>query len=235
MMHRTRCLTSYLAASIQLPYPTATMAPPKVAIIIYTMYGHIGKLAEAVKAGLESKGGNATIFQVPETLSTEVLTKMHAPAKPGYPIITLDEFVKFDAFLFGMPTRYGMMPAQWKTFWDSTGRLWKEGELYGKYASIFTSTAGPGGGQEITALNTMSTLVHHGMIHVPLGYARSFAQLSNLTEVHGGSPWGAGTYANGDGSRQPTPLELEIAKLHGKAFWENVSRVNFEVESSSDV
>ena len=39
---------------------------------------------------------------------------MHAPAKPDYPIITLEEFAKYDAFLFGMPTRYGMMPAQWK-------------------------------------------------------------------------------------------------------------------------
>ncbi|KAG6830060.1 flavodoxin-like fold protein [Tephrocybe sp. NHM501043] len=203
------------------------MAPPKVAIIIYTLYGHIGKLAEAIKSGLESAGGTATIYQVAETLSPEILTKMNAPSKPDYPIITLGDFVKYDAYLFGIPTRYGMMSAQWKTFWDSTGKLWATGELYGKYASIFTSTAGPGGGQEITALNTMSTLAHHGIIHVPLGYARAFGPLTNLEEVHGGSPWGAGTYASSSGSRQPTALELEIAHIHGKAFWTNVSRVNF--------
>ncbi|KAG6855933.1 flavodoxin-like fold protein [Tephrocybe sp. NHM501043] len=203
------------------------MAPPKVAIVIYTTYGHIATLAEAVKAGVESAGGSATIFQVPETLSQEILTKMHAPAKPAYPVIDLEEFVKYDAYLFGVPTRYGTMPAQWKAFWDSTGGLWGSGALYGKYASIFTSTAGPGGGQETTALNSLSVLTHHGIIHVPLGYARSFGQLSNLTEVHGGSPWGAGTFAKSDGSRQPTPLELEIATIHGKSFYENVSRVNF--------
>ncbi|KAG6864242.1 flavodoxin-like fold protein [Blastosporella zonata] len=163
------------------------MAPPKVAIIVYTLYGHIGKLAEAIKSGLEDAGGKATIFQVAETLSPEVLTKMHAAPKPDYPIITLDEFVKYDAFLLGIPTRFGSMPAQWKAFWDSTGKLWATGALYGKYVSTFTSTAGPGGGQEITALNSMSTFTHHGMIHVPLGYARSFPQLSNLTEVHGGA------------------------------------------------
>ncbi|KAF5383074.1 hypothetical protein D9615_004879 [Tricholomella constricta] len=212
---------------VTTPQTETTMAPPKVAIVIYTMYGHIAKLAEAVKVGVESAGGKATIFQVPETLPQEVLTKMHAPAKPEYPVITLDEFVKYDAFLFGIPTRYGMMSAQWKAFWDSTGGLWGSGALYGKYASIFTSTAGPGGGQETTALNTMSVLTHHGIIHVPLGYAHSFGQLTGLTEVHGGSPWGAGTFANSDGSRQPTALELEIANIHGKAFWTNVSRVNF--------
>ncbi|KAG5729084.1 Protoplast secreted protein 2 [Termitomyces sp. T112] len=200
---------------------------PKIAIIIYTLFGHIAKLAEAVKAGLEEAGGKATIFQVSETLSPEILRKMHTPAKPDYPIITLEEIVKYDAFLFGMPTRYGMMPAQWKTFWDSTGKLWRSGALYGKYASIFSSTAGPGGGQEVTALNSMSTLVHHGIIYVPLGYAHSFAELSGVDEVHGGSPWGAGTFAKDDGSRQPTDLELKIAKIHGRTFWLNVSRVKF--------
>ncbi|KAG6806556.1 hypothetical protein H0H93_002775, partial [Arthromyces matolae] len=110
---------------------------------------------------------------------------MHAPAKPDYPVITLEEFATFDAYLFGVPTRYGTMPAQWKAFWDATGKFWQAGTLYGKYASIFTSTGGPGGGQETTALNCMTTLVHHGMLYVPLGYARSFNELSNLTEVHG--------------------------------------------------
>jgi len=203
------------------------MASPKVAIIIYTMYGHIAKMAEAVKAGVQEAGGSATIFQVAETLSQEALTKMYAPAKPNYPVITLEEFVKYDAFLFGIPTRYGTMPAQWKAFWDSTGQLWATGALYGKYASIFVSTAGPGGGQETTALNTMSTLTHHGIIHVPLGYAHSFAEISNLDEVHGGGPWGAGTFSKADGSRQPTPLELKLASIQGKTFWNSVSRVNF--------
>ncbi|KAG5653304.1 Minor allergen Alt a 7 [Sphagnurus paluster] len=191
------------------------------------MYHHIAKMAEAVKAGVESAGGHAKIFQVAETLPEEVLTKMHAPAKPEYPVIDLEEFVKYDAYLFGIPTRYGTMPAQWKAFWDSTGKLWGSGALYGKYASIFVSTAGPGGGQETTALNSLSVLTHHGIIHVPLGYAQCFSQLSNLTEVHGGSPWGAGTYSNSDGSRQPTPLELEIAQIHGKSFWNIVKRVDF--------
>ena len=48
------------------------------------------------------------------------------------------------------------------------------------------STGGHGGGQETTVINSISTLVHHGIIFVPLGYSTVFGQLANLTEVHGG-------------------------------------------------
>ena len=84
-----------------------------------------------------------------------------------------------------------------------------------------------GGGQESTAIAAMSTLAHHGIIYVPLGYADTFALQTRLDEVHGGSPWGAGTFAGPDGSRKPSPLELEVAEAQGSAFWKVVSKVNF--------
>lgn len=96
-----------------------------------------------------------------------------------------------------------------------------------RYAGLFVSSATPGGGQESTAIAAMSTLTHHGIIYVPLGYARAYPILANLTEARGGSPWGAGTFAAPDGSRQPTKLELELAETQGKVFYEHVSRVNF--------
>lgn len=86
------------------------------------------------------------------------------------------------------------------------------------------STAGHGGGQEATVVNSISTLAHHGVLYVPFGYKHAFAQLTNLEEPHGGSPWGAGTFAAGDGSRQPSALELEMAKIQGKSFTDYFSR-----------
>lgn len=196
----------------------------KIAIVIYSMYGHIATLAESVSAGVKEAGGEATIYQIPETLDKDVLEKLYAPPKPAYPLITPDELATYDAFLFGIPTRYGNQSAQWRAFWDSTGQLWQTGALVGKYAGLFVSTAGPGGGQEATIFNSISTLTHHGILYVPLGYKSSFAQLTNLEEPHGGSPWGSGTFAAGDGSRQPTALELEIAKIQGKSFTELYAR-----------
>ena len=146
--------------------------------------------------------------RVKETLSQEVLSHMHAPGQStSIPFITPDELAKYDAFLLGVPTRYGNFPAQWKAFWDQTGKQWQTGGYYGKYVGLFISTASQGGGQESTALAAMSTFAHHGLIYVPLGYATAFGALANLTEVRGGSAWGAGTFAVSPSSSHPSSKE----------------------------
>jgi NAD(P)H dehydrogenase (quinone) len=121
---------------------------------------------------------------------------MHAPPKSTtIPEVTPKILEEYDAFLFGIPTRFGNFPAQWKAFWDHTGRQWMSGAYFGKYAGLFVSTSSPGGGQESTAIAAMSTLAHHGIIYVPLGYGQAAPLLTDVSEVRGGSPWGAGTFA----------------------------------------
>ncbi|RZS21183.1 hypothetical protein BHM03_00053787 [Ensete ventricosum] len=87
---------------------------------------------------------------VPETLPEEVLGKMGAPPKSDVPIITPDDLAEADGILFGFPTRFGMMAAQFKAFLDATGGLWRTQALAGKPAGIFYSTGSQGGGQETT-------------------------------------------------------------------------------------
>ncbi|KAI1077686.1 minor allergen Alt a 7 [Whalleya microplaca] len=199
---------------------------PKIAIVFYSMYGHIRQLAEAEKKGIEKAGGTADLYQIPETLSKDVLEKMHAPAQASdIPLLEDPSTLEaYDGFLLGVPTRYGNFPAQWKTFWDKTGKQWSTGGYWGKMAGLFVSTASQGGGQESTALAAMSTLAHHGIIYVPFGYAKGFADLVDLTEIHGGSAWGAGTFAGADGSRQPSEKELRIATTQGEAFYNAVAK-----------
>lgn len=211
------------ATSTEQEQQEPEMSKERVAIIIYSLYGHIGKLAESVKAGVASAGGVADIYQVAETLPAEILEKMHAPPKADYPIATPDVLKEYGSFLFGVPTRYGNMPSQMKSFIDSTGGLWASGALHHKPAGVFVST-GTGGGNEMTAVSMLSTLAHQGMIYVPLGYAEVFGELTDLSAPHGASPWGAGTIAGSDGSRQPTELELKVAKTQGKAFHDVVSK-----------
>lgn len=178
------------------------------------MYGHIAKLAEAEKAGVEAAGGTADLFQsvwlrcpsnkhtdtssrVAEPLPEDVLKKMHAPPKSDKVTVLNDpdQLDGYDAFPFGVPTRFGNMSAQWKTFWDKTGGKWQTGGFWGKYAGLFVSSGTMGGGQESTAIAMMSTLAHHGLIYVPLGSKPVFGTMLDLSEVRGGSPWGAGTFA----------------------------------------
>jgi len=173
-------------------------------------------MAQEVAKGVESGGAEVKLLQVPETLPKEVLEKMHAPAKPDVPIATPQDLAEADGIIFGIPTRFGMMAAQMKAYFDATGQLWQKGTLVGKPASTFFATATQGGGQETTALTTVTQLTHHGMVYVPIGYGNP--SLFNMDEVHGGSPYGAGTFAGGDGSRQPTQLELGVAAYQGKYF-----------------
>lgn len=197
----------------------------KVAIVTYSLYGHIDVLAKELKKGVESAGGTADIFRVEETLSDEVLGKMNAPEKPkDVPVITPEELVEYDAILFGIPTRYGTLPAQWSAFWDKTGGIWAKGSYFGKVAGLFVSTGTCGGGQEATIKSALNYLTHHGIIYIPLGYKNSFAELANIEEVHGGSAWGAGTFAGPDGSRTASELELRIARIQGKTFYEQAKK-----------
>jgi NAD(P)H dehydrogenase (quinone) len=158
------------------------------------------------------------VLQVAETLPAEVLAKMHAPPKDANVRTITDpqELKQYDGILFGIPTRFGMMPAQMKAFVDSTGGLWMEGALVGKTGGVFFSTATQGGGQETTALTAITQFTHHGMIYVPIGY--SDPSIMSMDEVHGGSPYGAGTFAGPKGDRQPSALELGVAQHQGKHF-----------------
>lgn len=128
----------------------------------------------------------------------------------------------------GIPTRFGNFPAQWKTFWDSTGRIWQSGGLWGKYAGLFVSSASQGGGQESTNIAALSTLAHHGLIYVPLGAKSAGHLLSGLDEIRGGSAWGAGTFSGATGERQPSATELELAAIQGEEFWKTLVKAKFE-------
>lgn len=194
-------------------------------------------MAEAIKAGVEKSGkaSHVDIFQVPETLSPEVLAKMHAPAKPAYPVATLDTLTSYDAFVFGYPTRFGTLPAQFVDFLGTTGGLWASGALHGKPVSLFTSVSSPGGAQETPFRNFFSYVAHHGLIYIPLGYAKAFGQLTDMSEVHGGTPYGAVTFAATDGSRLPSEMEKTIATIQGQSFAESAIRfVDFDDSSVAE-
>ena len=120
----------------------------------------------------------------------------------------------YDAIIVGVPTRYGNMSSQMQAFWDRTGPLWAKGALIGKVGGAFTSTASQHGGNETTLISVHKLFMHHGLITVGLPYA--YDKLTELGEVIGGTPYGASTIAAGDGSRQPSEIELGGARFQGK-------------------
>jgi NAD(P)H dehydrogenase (quinone) len=186
----------------------------KVLVLYYSMYGHIETMANAVADGARSVAGTeVTIKRVPELMPEDAARKAGAKLDQAAPIATVDELPHYDAIIFGTPTRFGNMCAQMRNFLDRTGRLWMNGSLIGKVGSVFTSTGTQHGGQETTITSFHTTLLHHGMIVVGVPY--SSQELTNMGEITGGSPYGAGTLAGADGSRKPTANELTIARFQG--------------------
>ena len=186
----------------------------KVLVLYYSMYGHIEIMANAVAEGARSVAGTAvTIKRVPDLVPEDVARKAGAKLDQAAPIATVDELANYDAIIFGAPTRFGNICAQMRNFLDQTGRLWLNGKLIGKVGSVFTSTGTQHGGQETTITSLHTTLLHHGMIIVGVPY--SCQEIMNMSEITGGSPYGASTLAGGDGSRQPSANEIKIARFQG--------------------
>lgn len=187
----------------------------KVLVLYYSGYGHIERMAEAVAEGARSvEGTEVAIRRVPELVPEEIARKSGMKLEQAAPIARIQELPEYDAIIFGTPTRFGNMAAQMRNFLDQTGGLWAKNALVGKVGSVFTSSATQHGGQESTILSTHTTLLHHGMVIVGLPYTCS-AQ-TTLEEIAGGSPYGASTIAGGDGSRQPSELELDMARYQGR-------------------
>ncbi|GKA99631.1 NAD(P)H dehydrogenase (quinone) FQR1 [Tanacetum coccineum] len=151
------------------------------------MYYFMYGHVEKQKVAESVEGVEAKLWQVPEILSEEVLKKMSAPPKSDVPIITPNELGE----------------GRWIHFW-SPNNIRHDG----------WSIQDPETVKSLNKLTALTQLVHHGMIFVPIGY--SFGDgMSEMGELKGGSPYGAGTFS-GDGSRQPSKLELEQAFHQGK-------------------
>lgn len=185
----------------------------KILILYYSSYGHIETMAGAVAEGAGAGGAEVAIKRVPEIVPMDVAKASHFKLDQAAPIATVDELPNYDAIIFGTPTRFGMMASQMRSFLDQTGKLWSEGKLIGKVGSVFASSATQHGGNEATILSFHTTLLHQGMVVVGLPY--SFQGQMRMDEIVGGSPYGATTMANGDGSRHPSETELEGARFQG--------------------
>lgn len=186
----------------------------KILVLYHSMYGHIETMANTVAEGARSvAGAEVTVKRVPETMDAELFKNAGGKVDQQAPVASPAELADYDAIIVGTPTRFGNMSGQMRNFFDQTGGLWAKGALAGKVASVFTST-GTGGGQEMTITSTWTTLAHHGMVIVPVGYTTP--ELFDISQVGGGTPYGASTLAGGDGSRQPDERELAIARHQGE-------------------
>ena len=192
----------------------------KLLVVYYSLYGHVLQLARAVEEGAKSVAGVEVVLRrvaefdevIRKTADNQHLVNVREQ-QANIPVCTLDDLREADGVMFGSPTRYGNMTAQMKQLIDSTASLWLKGEMEGKPAGVFTSTATTHGGQETTLLTMMVPLVHLGMVIVGVPYS---VEGMIHTEARGGTPYGATTIAGTRGELQPSKEDLAIARVLGQ-------------------
>jgi NAD(P)H dehydrogenase (quinone) len=201
----------------------------RILVVYYSMYGHTLTLARAVAEGAGQVANAEVMLRrvqefevVDKKIDENEAARQVREQQSEIPVCTVDDLRSADGVIFGSPTRYGNMTAQMKQLIDSTTSLWLNGEMEGKPAGVFTSTASTHGGQETTLLTMMVPLLHLGMLIVGVPYS-----LPGMihTEARGGTPYGATTIAGGQGELQPKPEDLEIARALGRRVAEVTAKV----------
>ena len=196
----------------------------KVLVPYYSSWGHMEAMANAAAEGAREAGATVDVKRVPELVPEEVAKAAHYKLDQAAPIAKPEELADYDAIIFGVSTRYGLMAAQLKNFLDQTGGLWAKGALVNKVASVMSSTATQHGGQELAILTTQAALQHHGMIIVPLSYA--YQDQMGVDKPRGGSPYGMTLLTAGDGSRMPDEMDLGGARFQGKRVAEIAAKLH---------
>ena len=196
----------------------------RVLVLYHSTYGHLERMAEAVAEGARSvEGVEVDIKRVPELVPEELARQSGYKLDQAAPVATVEELADYDGIIIGAGTRFGTAASQMRNFLDQTGGLWARGALLGKVGAAFTSTATQHGGQEVTLIGLIQTLLHHGMLVAGLPYA--WAGQSRLDEITGGSPYGATTITGSDGARLPSDNELEGARWQGRWVAEQAKKL----------
>ena len=171
---------------------------PYILVFYYSRYGSTKNMANLIARGIHSIPGiEAKLRSVPPVSTTPEATAAAVPSE-GDPYVTLEDLKNCAGLAMGSPTRFGNMAAPLKYFIDSTSNLWFSGDLCGKPASVFSSSASIHGGQETTLISMMLPLMHHGALIVGIPYTES----TLITTTSGGTPYGP-THVAGSDSQQP--------------------------------
>ncbi|MGI4840424.1 MAG: NAD(P)H:quinone oxidoreductase [Janthinobacterium lividum] len=187
------------------------MSTPYILVLYYSRHGATREMARQIARGVELSGLEARLRTVP-AVSSECEAVAPEIPEQGALYASLDDLKGCAGLAIGSPTRFGNMAAPLKYFLDGTSSLWLSGDLVGKPAGVFTSTASLHGGQETTLLSMMMPLLHHGMLITGLPYSESA-----LLDTHGGgTPYGPSHHAGADGKRPLDEHELTLCRALGQ-------------------
>lgn len=193
----------------------------EILVLYYSVHGATQQLAQQIARGIDAVPGVQARLRTVPRVST--VCEATAPQVPdaGAPYVQLDDLRECAGLALGSPTRFGNMAAAMKYFWDGTAPLWLSGELAGKPACVFTSSAAQHGGQESTLLTMMLPLLHHGMLLLGLPFTET--RLNSTRS--GGTPYGPSHVAGPDATHPLSEDERQLARAQGRRLAETALKL----------
>jgi NAD(P)H dehydrogenase (quinone) len=170
----------------------------RVAIVYHSGYGHTGRQAAAVKAGVaEVRGAQALLLTVAEAQTR------------------WDDLALADAIIFGAPTYVGSVTAAFKAFQEASSHLvmtrgfgWKD-----KIAAGFTNSGSRSGDKLASLIQLALFAAQHGMhwINLALPPANHSTTGSDADMNRLGFWLGAGAQSNVDEGPDVAPPDSDLA------------------------
>lgn len=191
----------------------------KLAVIYHSAHGHTEHIAGHVAAGARAVAG----------IDVHLLKADEVARAP-------ETLLDFDGFIFGSPTYLGGVSGTFKSFMDSTGRLWKSHQLKGKLASGFTVSSLPAGDKQSTLLSMFVFAMQHGMIwvgnailpeqHSGVPYDEAANRLGSWSGLmaQAGHSAPADAFASGD---------IKTARMFGRNISETLLRVSLAEQAET--
>ncbi|TWB62052.1 multimeric flavodoxin WrbA [Rhizobium sp. ERR 922] len=181
------------------------MIRQSIAIVYHSGYGHTGRQAEAVRAGVEEVDGAE-----PMLLTVDAVERHWSDLNAAHAII------------FGSPTYMGAVSAPFKTFQEATsktvlakGYLWRD-----KIAAGFTTSESRSGDKLSTLMQMVIFAAQHGMhwvgLDLPPANCSSTGSEEDMNRL--GFWLGAAAQANTDEGPEtaPPPSDLATARHLGR-------------------
>lgn len=193
----------------------------EVLVLYYSATGTTAAMADQVARGIAGVSDmQARVRTVPNVSPETQAVSPEVPAA-GAPHACEQDLFECAGLVLGSPTHFGNMAAPLKYFWDHSTSTWFGGELAGKPAGVFTSTASPHGGQETTLVSMMLPLLHHGMLIMGLPYSEP----ELMETAGGGTPYGAGRVGGFGGDNDFSAAEQALCRALGRRVAETARRL----------
>ncbi|RDB02578.1 flavodoxin family protein [Runella aurantiaca] len=190
----------------------------KIAIIYHSGFGHTKMVAERIAEGARKVVDDVIL-----------LTSKMAIQHPHL-------LIESDTLVFGSPTYFGNVSAEFKLFMESTGSAWANQHWKDKLAAGFTNSSSINGDKLNTLTNLSIFAAQHGMLWIPLGIMPQYDSAGKqLSEPNGMASYlGLMTLSSNSHEEFYDPADLHTAELFGQRIATLTQQLKADSKSNTE-